>query len=146
PSPTFLYLLAVGGVFVLPLFVSAHPLFLCLAVLPPKLAGWPHDILSYPKEVARSRSVHSLPPILSAQYGIDMPEALHRAGQMHDHAVRQYLEQEATARAQASPQLHRYLDDLRFWMTGNLDWSLETRRYNAADYNAADVLDEVRPA
>jgi hypothetical protein len=105
------------------------------------IACWANDILSYPKEVARSRSVHSLPPILSAQYGIDMPEALHRAGQMHDHAVRQYLEQEAAARAHAGPQLHRYLDDLRFWMTGNLDWSLETRRYNAVD-----ALDEGRPA
>ncbi|MFF1451717.1 hypothetical protein ACFVYF_26795 [Streptomyces sp. NPDC058274] len=139
--PTCMALIDVAGGFVLPQEDFANPHVMSLAQQATNIACWANDILSYPKEVARSRSVHSLPPILSAQYGIDMPEALHRAGQMHDHAVRQYLEQETTARAHAGPQLHRYLDDLRFWMTGNLDWSLETRRYNSVD-----ALDEVRPA
>jgi len=29
--------------------------------------------------------------------------------------------------------LHRYLDDLRFWIAENLDWSLETRRYATSE-------------
>jgi hypothetical protein len=49
--------------------------------------------------------------------------------QMHDREVARYLESEQRVRVRASPALHRYLDDLRFWMSGNLQWSHSTGRY-----------------
>ena len=45
---------------------------------------------------------------------------------MHDREVARYIAAEGAVREHASAQLHRYLDDLRFWMRGNLDWSIES--------------------
>ena len=50
---------------------------------------------------------------------------------MHDREVARYIAAEGAVREHASAQLHRYLDDLRFWMRGNLDWSIESERYTA---------------
>lgn len=51
------------------------------------------------------------------------------AARMHDEQVKRYLAAEQTVRARSSKPLRRYLDGLRFWMSGNLSWSLETGRY-----------------
>jgi hypothetical protein len=44
---------------------------------------------------------------------------------LHDKEVARYVEGEANV----SPLPHRYVDDLRFRIRGNLGWSLETPRY-----------------
>src|SRR5437879_1179209 len=98
------------------------------------IACWANDILSYPKESARSRAVHSLPVVLSTQLGIGEQESLDHVAAMHDREVERYVLCEASVREHASAQLHRYLDDLRFWMRGNLDWSLETQRYRSTGH------------
>jgi len=127
--PTCLALIDVAGGFHLTPEEFSDPSVVALAECATNIACWANDILSYPKETARSRIVHSLPAVLSARFGVDMAEALRCAADLHDREVARYVECEATVRENASPQLHRYLDDLRFWISGNLDWSLETRRY-----------------
>ncbi|MEU3755772.1 hypothetical protein AB0H17_23860 [Streptomyces olivoreticuli] len=97
------------------------------------VACWANDIMSYPKEVARSQIVHSLPAVLGHWRGLDPQQALQDAARMHDEQVRRYLAAERTVRARASEPLYRYLDGLRFWMSGNLSWSLETARYPCFD-------------
>ncbi|MGC0419479.1 terpene synthase family protein [Embleya sp. AB8] len=93
------------------------------------VACWANDIMSYPKEVARSSVVHSLPAVLGSWRDLDPQEALWVAARMHDDQVERYLAAERPVRARASEPLRRYLDGLRFWMSGNLAWSLETGRY-----------------
>ncbi len=90
---------------------------------------WANDILSYPKEAARSVAVHSLPAVLAREHGLPVTQALRAAAAMHDAEVDRYLAAEARVRRGAGPGLRRYLDGLRAWMGGNYHWSLETGRY-----------------
>jgi hypothetical protein len=88
---------------------------------------WANDILSYPKEISRSKIVQSLPTILDSEYGIA------KALSMHDREVRRYIKMEKDIRAWAGPQLSWYLDELRFWIAGNLEWSLSSGRYRSEE-------------
>lgn len=91
---------------------------------------WANDILSYPKESARSLKVHSLPAVLASERRLPIAAAIKAAALMHDAEVARYLAAERDLRGGASPRLARYLDGLRAWMAGNLRWSLETGRYD----------------
>ena len=93
---------------------------------------WANDILSYPKESARSLKVHSLPAILAREGGMSPAEAVAAAATMHDAEVARYVRDEEQVRRHATPELSRYLDGLRAWMSGNFHWSLETGRYGLA--------------
>jgi hypothetical protein len=129
--PTCLALIDVAGGFSLASEEFDDPRVVSLSECATNVACWANDILSYPKEISRSRVVHSLPVVLSAEFGIGVNEALQRTAVMHDQEVARYTAAERAVREHASPQLHRYLADLRFWMRGNLDWSVETERYIA---------------
>lgn len=93
---------------------------------------WANDILSYPKESARSLTVHSLPAVLSHELHLPVAEAINVAASMHDAQVVRYLEAEEPLRCNAAPELRKYLDGLRNWMGGNFRWSQETGRYSSA--------------
>lgn len=93
---------------------------------------WANDILSYPKEAARSLKVHSLPAVLARDRQLPLAEAIRLAAAMHDREVERYLEAEENLRRGAGRELRGYLDGLRSWMGGNFYWSLETGRYNIA--------------
>jgi hypothetical protein len=127
--PTCTSLIDVANGFELAASEYHHPDVQALTSIAVDVACWANDILSYPKEALRSRAVQSLPAVLAARDGLGLQEAIDRAADMHDARVRRYLAKEAPVRASASPELQRYLDDLRFWMRGNLDWSYETGRY-----------------
>ncbi len=127
--PTCMALIDVAGGFSLTSQEFDDPRVVSLSGRAANVACWANDILSYPKEISRSRVVHSLPAVLSAELGIGVNESLRRAAVMHDQEVARYAAAERAVREHASPQLRRYLDDLRFWMRGNLDWSAETGRY-----------------
>jgi len=67
--------------------------------------------------------------VLGHEQNLDAAQSLDMTAQMHDREVARYLESEQRVRVRAGPALHRYLDDLRFWMSGNLRWSRSTGRY-----------------
>lgn len=90
---------------------------------------WANDILSYSKEARQSTTVCSLPVLIARHQDLEIVAGLAVAANMHDQETTRYVEAEATLRAQASPDLHRYLDDLRHWMSGNLHWSCRSGRY-----------------
>lgn len=129
--PTCMALIDVAGEFSLTAQEFDDPRVVSLSGCATNVACWANDILSYPKEISRSSAVHSLPAVLSAEFGIGANEALRRTAAMHDREVARYIAAEGAVREHASAQLHRYLDDLRFWMRGNLDWSIESERYTA---------------
>jgi Terpene synthase family 2, C-terminal metal binding len=93
---------------------------------------WANDIFSYPKEAARSTTVHSLPAVLARERGLSPAAAISAAAAMHDDELARYLALEPAVRRGASSELHRYLDGLQTWMSGNFGWSLETSRYGLA--------------
>lgn len=95
---------------------------------------WANDILSFPKEAERSLKVHSLPAVLAGERQLPMHEAIAVAADMHDCEIARYVEAEQPMRDAAEPELLGYLDGLRSWMAGNFHWSLETGRYNIAEF------------
>jgi hypothetical protein len=113
----------------LPAAVYDQPEVVALTDMAVNVACWANDILSYPKEALRNRAVHSLPAVLGHERNLDAAQSLDMTAQMHDREVARYLESEQRVRVWAGPALHRYLDDLRFWMAGNLRWSHSTGRY-----------------
>ena len=131
--PTCTALIDVVGGFELPPEQYDHPDLAALTNMAVNVVCWANDILSYPKEARRSHIVHSLPAVLAHQHGLDAGQAIAEVAQMHDHEVRRYLQAEERVRAWTSPLAHRYLDDLRFWMSGNLQWSHSTGRYQTPD-------------
>jgi hypothetical protein len=127
--PTCTALIDVAGGFELPAEQYDHPELVALTDMAVNVACWANDILSYPKEAQRSHIVHSLPAVLAHQHDLDTEAAIAEVARMHDDEVRRYLLAEERVRAHADPLTHRYLDDLRFWMSGNLQWSHHTGRY-----------------
>ena len=127
--PTCMALIDVADGFELPRGEFWQPEVRNLSDIAVNVTCWANDILSFPKEAARSLKVHSLPAVLAAERQIDLAEALAVATAMHDAEVQRYLRAEACLRPAASPALAWYLDGLRSWMSGNYYWSLETGRY-----------------
>lgn len=113
----------VAGGFALSAREYDHPDVVAATDAAINIACWANDILSYPKETRRSQVVHSLPVVLGAEQGMA------KAAKAHDSEVTRYLDKEQRIRGWAGPQLQRYLDDLRFWITGNLAWSKNSGRY-----------------
>jgi hypothetical protein len=127
--PTCTALIDVAGGFELPAHHYDHPQITALTDMAVNIACWANDILSHPKEARRSPVVHSLPAVLAHHHHLDTEQAITQVAHLHDQHVHRYLPAEAQVRAWADPLTHRYLDDLRFWMSGNLQWSHTTGRY-----------------
>jgi hypothetical protein len=130
--PTCVALMDVAGGFELPEGEFCRPDVRAVTDIAVNVTCWANDILSYPKEAARSLKVHSLPAVLVRERGLSPAGAIAAAAAMHDAEVARYLRSEEPVRRRASPELRRYLDGLRAWMSGNFYWSLETGRYALA--------------
>jgi terpene synthase-like protein len=122
-------LIDVAGGFQLPAEEYDRPDVVSLTMMAVDVTCWANDIVSYPKETLRSRTVHSLPVVLARQRDADPDRMIGTAVRMHDRQVVRYLSAERRVRARAGAGLRRYLDGLRFWMAGNLCWSRSTGRY-----------------
>jgi Terpene synthase family 2, C-terminal metal binding len=127
--PTCLALIDMADGFFLPATQHCRADVRAVTDMAVNVTCWANDILSYPKESARSLQVHSLPAVLAAERDLSLPEALTAAVAIHDQEVARYLEAEDALRRSAGHELVRYLDGLRSWMGGNFHWSLETGRY-----------------
>jgi 5-epi-alpha-selinene synthase len=71
--------------------------------------------------------------ILQNTYDLSLQTAVDRAAAIHDAEVRAFEIMEAQLPAcglMVDADVQRYIDGLRSWMRGNLDWSLTCGRYN----------------
>ncbi len=74
--------------------------------------------------------------ILQHHDQISMREALERASDMHELELEKYLELERRLFEQESPyrnELETYTYGLRAWIRGNLDWGMESERYQVTN-------------
>jgi hypothetical protein len=127
--PTCVALIDVTGGFELPFAEYCRDDVRDLTDMAVNVTCWANDIMSYPKEAARSLVVHSLPAVLARELKLDTAQALAAAAALHDAEVARYLAAEPRTRRGASPELRQYLAGLRNWMGGNFYWSWETGRY-----------------
>jgi hypothetical protein len=130
--PTCIALIDVAGGFELPMEEFCRPDVRAVTDIAVNVTCWANDVLSYPKESARSLVVHSLPAVLSHELQLPLADALSATASMHDAQVARYLDVENPLRRDATPELRHYLDGLRNWMSGNFHWSQETGRYGPA--------------
>lgn len=94
--------------------------------------GFFNDIVSYPKEVIRHKNPNNLVHVLMTEHGISVREALHEALSITNEAARTITRAEASIRSRLPGGPHPikdYLNAMRAWQRGNIDYSLEGERY-----------------
>lgn len=102
--------------------------------------AWFNDIVSLEKEI-RNQDVHNLVLVLQAEQDLTLAEAIHEAVNMFNERMRAYVALETQVPAfgtEVDAEVKRYLEGLRYWVRGNIDWSYETGRYgqSSAERNA----------
>lgn len=90
-----------------------------------------NDLVSYHKEVVERGSVCNMVRVLQAAEGISLEQALRRVKQRADEALARFLaSEEALAReVLLTPKLVRYIDGLKAWVCGNVDFSITSPRF-----------------
>lgn len=124
----------------LPAHIIAQPHVEALANACNDVVCWANDIISLPKEHAEG-DVHNLVAVLAHHHCAgDIAQATELAIRMHDARVADFI-RFATSRPLVDPELHRFVDTMRAWMRGNLDWARESGRYAAG----LDAREEIAP-
>lgn len=108
-----------------------------LMMLANRMICWSNDVFSYEKEL-REGDCHNL-VILLHRSGMTLSEAVARAGAMHDALVADFVDVEVRITRDAATQesTRRFVEALKGWVRANLDWSIETGRYDVARLDAS---------
>lgn len=107
-----------------------------------RTVGFFNDIVSYPKEVLRHSNPNNLVHVLMHERDIDLHEALLVAADLTNEAAHEQLRlsNRIASRLPAGPHpVREYLDAMRAWQRGNIDFSLEGSRYAARWSPLADL-------
>jgi 5-epi-alpha-selinene synthase len=118
----------------LPVQHRFQPLLTRMMQLANRAICWSNDIFSFEKEL-RHGDCHNLVLIIAHNGQLGRNEAIQRAADMHDAAVRAFQRLEAAlARSGTLPTpVACFIEALKGWMRANLDWSIETGRYAIPD-------------
>ncbi len=93
-----------------------------------------HDILSGLRELSREVPMN-LPAVLAREQGLSLAEAFVRAGELADTDTRSFIDlADRLLGTNPGPSVEGYINGLKAWIPGNLDWSLTTGRYRVHDY------------
>jgi hypothetical protein len=115
----------------LPDWIREHAAVQNLGHIATNVTGWFNDIVSLHKEIAHG-DVHNLVLVLQHQQNLTLTQALHQAILRHNDKVKAFLDFERqlpSFGSQYDQELTRYLAVMHDWMRSNVDWSLETGRY-----------------
>jgi len=92
------------------------------------IIGWSNDLFSYTKE-REIGDPHNLVLLLGLERAMDDEVACEEVVAMHNEEMAQFLELEVWARTRGGAQHHAFIDMLRDWIRGNLDWAFSSGRY-----------------
>lgn len=99
-----------------------------------RTVGYFNDIVSYPKEVLKSHNPNNLVHVLVSDQGLTVRQAVLRATDIVNACTRDLLvaEQELLGTGGTHSQaVATYLQGMKNWQRGNVEWSLEGGRYAA---------------
>jgi|HigsolmetaAR201D_1030396.scaffolds.fasta_scaffold17322_2 hypothetical protein len=116
---------------ILPAAVYRHPIIKRLTLMCNNAVCWANDILSLQKEL-NNGDMHNLVIVLQHEQQCSWQEAVDRVADMHNNEVlafEQLSKQLPSFSPEIDTQIARYIDILRAWMRGNIDWALDTGRY-----------------
>ncbi len=115
----------------LPENVLCHPVVRDLSRSANNLICWSNDIVSLEKEV-KNGDVHNLVITLCKEHQISLQQAINKAVVMHDTEMERFealIDQVPQFSKEIDIDLQTYIEGLKFWIQGNLDWSYESQRY-----------------
>lgn len=93
-----------------------------------------HDILSGLRELAQEIPMN-LPAVIAHEQGLLIADAFARVGDQTNADMRSFVAMTKRLLAEEpDPSVRAYIDGLKAWIRGNLDWSLTTGRYRVCDY------------
>jgi hypothetical protein len=93
-----------------------------------------HDILSGLRELSCEVPMN-LPAVIAREQGLSISDAFARVGDVANADMRSFVDMtERLLDDESDPSVERYVDGLKAWIRGNLDWSLTTGRYRVCDY------------
>jgi hypothetical protein len=126
----------------LPATVHDHPDIQRLAEMTNNVISWSNDIVSFEKE-QRQGDVHNLVLILAHEQQFTLQAAVEQVAVLHDDEVDAFIALAARLpkfEPAIEADLRRYIAGMRFWMRGNLDWSIGTARYQPVTAEPAAVM------
>jgi hypothetical protein len=131
--------------FLLPDEVLAHPALQQLVETATDIIAWANDLFSLAQDL-QDEFHPNLVFSLQKERGLGLQEAIDVAVEMHDTAMRRFLEQEKSLPSFGEHDAHvaRYVTGIRRWVRANVDWSIQTGRYQEGAGEAAPS--EVRVA
>ncbi len=115
----------------------ANPIVQQLTAAAARSVGWANDLFTCVREMGAGE-VHNLVVVLVTHEDLTPSAAATRAAQMHDAEVRQVeqLDVELFAREQRE-QLRIYIDCVKSWIRGHMDWAAQTGRYGTIAFSQA---------
>jgi len=127
--PHFHFMAMIRGVAV-PLAIRRQPLIRRLERATSNAVGWANDIFTYEKEMQEGE-VNNLVFALHDAMDLSLEGAVERAIVMHNDQVREFihLESQLPSFWAWDREVRCYVDMLRSWVRGHLDWGVETGRY-----------------
>jgi avermitilol synthase len=108
----------------------AHPALRQLATRASNIVGWANDLFTYEKEILYGE-IHNLVMVLMNEHRLTIPEAVEQAVKLHDNEVRSFLQEveQLPSYDLIDADVRSYVEMLRRWIRGHLDWAQETGRY-----------------
>jgi hypothetical protein len=93
-----------------------------------------HDILSGLRELAHDLPMN-LPAVIAREQGLPISQAFAHVGDLTNADMESFVAMsDHLLAAEEDRSVHHYVEGLRAWIRGNLDWSLTTGRYRVSDY------------
>jgi hypothetical protein len=132
-SVCFVFIEIVGG-FELPGPIWCRPDLQAVVNKATRIVSNHHDILSGLRELANEVPMN-MPAVMAREQGLPIAQAFARVGELADADTKSFVEMSERLLADGpDPAIEAYVDGLKAWIRGNLDWSLTTGRYRVCDY------------
>lgn len=119
----------------LPLAVRKHPHICEMTGITNNVVCWSNDIISLQKEF-KHHDLHNLVLIIDHHEAIGLQAAIDRVNELIEKEVRRFIKLEGSLPrfgAEIDLDVSKFVEVMRAWMRGNLDWSFESGRYLTSD-------------
>lgn len=123
--------------FLLPREVLAHPALQQLVETATDIIAWANDLFSLAQDL-KDDFHPNLVFSIQKERGLELQEAIGVAVEMHDTAMRRFLEQEKSMPSFGGHDAHvtSLVTGIRRWVRANVDWSIQTGRYEEGESEA----------
>lgn len=124
--------------FLLPEEVLSSPEIKQLVETATDVIGWANDLFSLGQDL-QDEFHPNLVFSLQKERGLELQEAINVAVEMHDTAVRRFLQQEKSLPSfgEHDEKVACFVKGVRRWIRANVDWSIQTGRYQEAESEVA---------